>query len=299
MNNIKQSAEKKINEIKSVIKKNKYNCSPIIEAQYHFSFEVNNNKSKLKVLIYFGKKGVKVVLQGNQDEKIYSEINDLIFEQGNLFPNSSIELDEPAAYIGTDESGKGDFFGPLVVAGVYVDEKIKRSLINLQVRDSKDLSEGQISYLSKRIQEIIIDNYEIIVLTPEKYNKEYTSHKNLNHMLSDIHEKVIINLLKKVECSNVIIDKFSKLEIDVPKGINVKYIHKAEKYSAVAAASILARDEFNKWFTSKEKEGYNLLKGASEDVEQSAKIFLKNHGVKELNKLVKMHFKTYKKVTSN
>lgn len=299
MNNIKQSAEKKINEIKSVIKKNKYNCSPIIEAQYHFSFEVNNNKSKLKVLVYFGKKGVKVVLQGNQDEKIYSEINDLIFEQGNLFPNSSIELDEPAAYIGTDESGKGDFFGPLVVAGVYVDEKIKRSLINLQVRDSKDLSEGQISYLSKRIREIIIDNYEIIVLTPEKYNKEYTSHKNLNHMLSDIHEKVINNLLKKIECSNVIIDKFSKLEIDVPKGINVKYIHKAEKYSAVAAASILARDEFNKWFTSKEKEGYNLLKGASEDVEQSAKIFLKNHGVKELNKLVKMHFKTYKKVTSN
>lgn len=292
-------AHKKAKELKSFAESQGYNCSSIISAQYHYAFDIANNSAKVKTLVYYGRKGLKIVIQGNKEENFYNEISDMIFEQIDLFPKKSLDLSEPSVYIGTDESGKGDFFGPLVVAGVFIDEESRRKLVNLQVRDSKDLSDDQINYLSKKIKTILQTHFEIISLAPEQYNKEYTKHKNLNHMLSNLHQKVINNLLGKVECRVVIIDKFSKLEIDVPPQVKVHYIQKAEKYTAVAAASILARAEFNKWFTCKEKEGVKLLKGASSEVETLAKTVVKESGIDELNKLSKIHFKTYKKVTSN
>jgi len=295
----KNEAYKKAKELKFLLESNGYTCSTIISAQYHFAFDIANDSVKVKALVYYGRKGLKIILQGNKEGKFYNEISDMIFEQIDLFPNKSLELDEPSVYIGTDESGKGDFFGPLVVAGVFINEEIRRKLVNLQVRDSKDLTDNQINSLSKKIKTILHNHFEVIILPPKQYNEEYKTHKNLNHMLSDLHQKVINNLLNKVECSVVIIDKFSKLEIDVPPNVKVHYIQKAEKYTAVAAASILARSEFNKWFTHKETEGVKLIKGASSEVEALARTVFRELGIDELNKLSKVHFKTYKKVTSN
>lgn len=296
---VRQSeAHRKAKELKANVERNGYNCSLIITAQYHYAFDIADDTAKVKILVYYGRKGLKIVLQGNKEEKLYNEINDLIFEQIDLFPNKSLELDEPQVYIGTDESGKGDFFGPLVVAGVFVNEESRRKLVNLQVRDSKDLTDYQINSFSKKIKIIVQNQFEVFLLTPEQYNEEYNSHKNLNHMLSDIHQKVINRLLEKIECREVIIDKFSKLEIEVPSDVKVHYIQKAEKYTAVAAASILARAEFNKWFTNKENQGLKLLKGASTEVETLAKTISKLYGIDKLNKLAKVHFKTYRKVTS-
>ena len=58
------------------------------------------------------------------------------------------------ARIGVDESGKGDFFGPLCIAGVYVNEKVCRVLEEAGVRDSKRItSDKRIAALTKAIQE--------------------------------------------------------------------------------------------------------------------------------------------------
>ena len=279
-----------------------FTISEVIKKDYNFEFNAQNGKEKIKIQVYFGKKGIKTILQGDQNSRTYSTLNSLIVDDPKLvFPESKII--EPIEYIGTDEVGKGDFFGPLVVAAVFVNENSKKSLHRIGVRDSKDLSDYQILSLAKEIKRIIKENFQIIRISPQKYNELYEQFANLNKLLNWAHSKAIDNLLDNTSCKYVITDKFSKKELDVvslSKHSDVEFVQetKAEKYVGVAAASILARDNFVNWFETHERKGLKLPKGSSLETERFAKQLFKKIGKEKLNELAKLHFKTFTKIKS-
>ncbi len=296
---IKKSAFDRIKTIKSEIEHLGFRTSNIDEKQYNYEFYVNSAQDKLKVQVYFGKKGVKTILQGNKDSLLYNELHPFLFEQ-ELFNFSNKNINEPDEYIGSDESGKGDVFGPLVIGAFYVNKNIKPALVNLGVRDSKELNENQINSIAKNLIKNFPDDYDIVTIYPEKYNELYEKYNNLNSIMTWAHSTAINNLLAKKNCTEVISDKFSNKALDIKlnngRKVNVLQIPKAEKYLGVAAASILARYQFNSWFLKKKQFGLTLPKGASEEVNK----FLNNtdflRDKTELRKIAKLHFKNIKRL---
>ncbi|TES52134.1 ribonuclease HIII [Halalkalibacterium halodurans] len=159
-----------------------------------------------------------------------------------------LEIDSIEEIIGTDESGKGDYFGPLVVAGVFVNSETYRKLKNMGVMDSKKLGDDQIKFLAGEIKKIC--PYSLVVIGNEKYNELYERIENLNKLLAWGHARTIENILQTVSCNFALSDKFGdekfikKALLEKGKEITLFQRTKAESNIAVAAASILARDEF-------------------------------------------------------
>jgi len=273
-----------------------------VKNEYSYQVGINDDKEKISLHVFFGKKGNKVVLQGNKDLKLYKRINDLIFGE-MLIPDYKPELEPTYPYIGTDESGKGDYFGPLVIAGVYLNPEAGKFLKALGVRDSKELTDYQIKQYTSEIKKMNEIIFDVVLISPEKYNQLYEKVGNLNRLMGWAHARVIENLLGKCNADEVISDKFGneKLILDAlqekGRSINLKQITKAEKFTAVAAASIFARDAVIRWFSSQSKKyELDIPKGSSTDVEKFAKRFLEKHGEVEIRKMVKIHFKTSQKV---
>jgi ribonuclease HIII len=199
-------------------------------------------------------------------------------------------------WIGTDESGKGDYFGPLVIGGVYVDPPVKTLLQGLNVRDSKRISDSVIKELDFRIRSGCI--YSVVVIGPEKYNLLYLKMKNLNRMLAWGHARVIENILMRVDCSRAISDQFGNelliknALLESGKKIKLEQMPHAEKDLGVAAASVLARAEFLRRMERLSQEcGLDLPKGASSLVDEAARKMVAKLGKDALNRFVKLHFK--------
>ncbi len=302
MTNFKESAKKILeNHIKN-LKEEGFGTSEPILAQFNYQAEIQHTEGNLKLLIYFGKKGNKVILQGNKELKFYQQVYNIIFGK-KLFSENTSVLIEPEFYIGTDESGKGDYFGPLVVAAVCTDKSVSNELVTIGVKDSKELSEHAITSIAPRIKKIEGCVFNVIVINPEKYNLLYNKMGNLNRMLGWAHAKVLENILDVKDAPEAISDKFGNEKYiqnslqEKGRKLILHQVTKAEKYTAVAAASILARDSFNKWFLRANKKlKIELPKGASKKVENKAKYIVNKYGNKALIKLVKLHFKTTKKL---
>jgi ribonuclease HIII len=212
-------------------------------------------------------------------------------------------INAPKVRIGTDESGKGDYFGSLVIAGVYVDEGLGDSLASLGVQDSKKNTDAQNMMLAAEIKKVLgADNYEIIAIEPKQYNELYEKEKNLNRLLALGHARVIENILARVECDYVIIDQFANEKyilnaLEPMEGIQIFQTPKAERDIAVAAASVLARDAFIKNLKSLgESLEITLLKGAGSQVDDLARKIVEKFGHKALRKLVKLHFNNTQKI---
>jgi len=199
--------------------------------------------------------------------------------------------------IGIDESGKGDYFGPLVIAGVYVPHAQEAHLKALGVRDSKTLSDAKATALAVQIRAQC--PHAVVAIGPERYNALQTSMKNLNRMLAWGHARALENLLEKVDCRRVVADQFGDERFLnnalMSKGRAVTLIQKprAEEEVAVAAASILARAEFLRRLQELgTRYGVTLPKGASDAVIQAAKKFVEKYGRNELRQVAKLHFRT-------
>lgn len=297
---MQKRAHQKITTLIEQTKIENFTSSEIQLKQYNYETTLVKNNQKIKLLVYFGKKGVKTVLQGNSDSKEYLELNSIITGNYSLEFDTEKEINLED-YIGTDETGKGDYFGPLIVAGFYTNSEINNYLVSIGVKDSKELTDFQIDNIAQQIKTKYPNNYSIISIHPDKYNQLYENFKNLNKLLNWAHSKAIETLLNIIKTKNVIIDKFSKEPLSIStksefENINFVQITKAEKYLGVAAASILARNEMNNWFRKKQSEGFDVLKGASFEVETSAKKIHSIHGNETLRNLVKLHFKTTKKI---
>jgi len=290
-------ASKEIENLSNKLTKLGFSISAPDKKLYNYEVIVNNNKEQAKLLVYFGKKGIKYVIQANPELKISRELNNIVFGQTLFESNQKGEI-KFTEYIGTDESGKGDYFGPLVIAAVYIDGKTTLKLEDAGVKDSKLISDSNIKILEFKIKKIIGDNFEIIQINPEKYNKLYESFKNLNKIMGWAHSKAIENLLQKINCTNVISDKFGneKLIKDELKkkniDLNLYQTPKAERYTAVAAASILARAKVVDWFNIRSREvGFQIPKGGGASVNTSAKRVLHQFDDNYLMKMIKFHFK--------
>jgi len=273
-----------------------------IKNEYSYQVAINDGKEKISLHVFFGKKGNKIVLQGNKDLNLYKKVNELIFG-ATLIPDSKPELEPSYPYAGTDESGKGDYFGPLVVAGVYLTPEASKFLKALGIKDSKELSDYQIKQFASEIRKVNEIIFDVVLISPEKYNQLYEKMGNLNRLMGWAHARVIENLLSKCDAGEVISDKFGneKLILDAlqqrGRSINLKQVTKAEKFMAVAAASIMARESVVKWFnTQSKKYKLDIPKGSSSDVENFAKRFIEKYGQEMTSKLVKLHFKTSSKV---
>ncbi len=209
------------------------------------------------------------------------------------------------AHAGIDESGKGDFFGPLCVCAAYVDDSMEFALEKLGVKDSKAIkSDKKIATLAAGIRKILKGKYSVIALGNESYNNFYDKIQNLNKLLAWGHARTLENLLERVpECKSVLADKFGNERfinnalMEKGRQIEVRQETKAESDIAVAAASILARDKFVTAMKELEdKAGMKLPKGASAAVLDAAVDLVKKFGPDELGKYAKIHFKTSKKV---
>jgi len=203
--------------------------------------------------------------------------------------------------IGIDESGKGDYFGPLVIAGVYVSAEQEEQLRELGVRDSKALSDKKATTLASQIRTLC--PCTVVAIGPERYNSLHTSFKNLNKLLAWGHARAIENLLEKVACDHVVADQFGDERFLknalMGKGRTVTLIQKprAEEEIAVAAASIVARAEFLRRLQElSSRYDVNLPKGASDLVIVAGKEFVKRHGVDALGQVAKLHFRTTERV---
>lgn len=304
MNHLESSAERIIKVYFDDLSAQGLKLTEIQRQNYHYEFLVTREKDKIKLQVYFGKKGVKTVLQGDQSSKLYKELYKKF--NSDLFPIDSEQLAEPSCYIGTDESGKGDYFGPLVIAGVVVDESNFQFLKSIGVKDSKELSDSAIKKISSEIRRNHEIKFNVISIYPKKYNELYNRVGNVNRILGWGHAKVIENLLEKHKVEEAISDKFGDEKYiytslqERGKNITLHQVTKAERYTAVAAASILARDKFNSWFKhEKEKLGFELPKGASENSETAAKKLISKLGDHSPKDFVKLHFKNTLRLDTN
>lgn len=204
---------------------------------------------------------------------------------------------DSTSHIGIDESGKGDFFGPLCIAGVFVEEKNFTRLHAIGVKDSKTLTDSSIRKIGKEIQKICL--YHIVQINPLKYNQVYESFKNLNHLLAWGHATAIEKLVMESHCQDVIIDQFADERV-VERAlkrknlkVNLTQRHKAEEDLAVAAASILARYAFIEGLDRlSETIGIPLPKGSSKATIAIGKEILRRWGKDKLKEVCKEHFKT-------
>jgi ribonuclease HIII len=295
---LKQEAKQKIETIKKTCGFHHFSASNILEKEYNYELNAVKNGLSIKIQVYFGKKGVKTILQGDEKSVQMIELRNLIYDEPELL-FSQPEIPDPPEYIGTDECGKGDIFGPLVVGAVFVNEESKLKLKKIGVRDSKELSETQITSLAREVKKIAINNYSIVRIEPTEYNSLYLKYLNLNKFLGYVHSKAISNLLDNIKCDCVITDKFSSRELEIStvakySNVNFIQIEKGESYIGVAAASILARDNFNDWFNNTVINGLSLSKGASIEVQRLAKMLYHNLSKEKIESIAKLHFKTFK-----
>ncbi len=257
-------------------------------------------KNKLSIAVY--EKGPKILVQGKGvEEFVQFELEPKILGEARLGYEEvhSPEMFEP--HFGVDESGKGDFFGPLVIAGVYVDRGIARKFLEAGVQDSKRISsDARIHALAESIRKIAGGLYEVVLIGPEKYNELYVKFKNLNALLGWGHARVIENLLaKKPDCPRALSDKFAdarvieKALLQHGQSIKMEQRTKAESDPAVAAASILAREGFVNWLEKRGRSlGVRLGRGVSAAVKKTAADIVAANGAAALQQIAKVHFRT-------
>ncbi len=211
-------------------------------------------------------------------------------------------LQDQTPRMGSDEAGKGDYFGPLVIASAFIDPSTIPKLVTLGVKDSKRLSDATILKMASEIKRLI--PHEVIKIFPKRYNEMYESFKNLNALLAWGHAAAIHNLSNKTGCKDILVDKFAHESV-LERALRARKVElnlsqktKGESDLAVAAASILARAGFLEGIDALAKKWQvSLPKGASNAVQQAAKEIVSKHGKELLSEVAKVHFIITQQVT--
>ncbi len=273
---------------------------------YGVQLEFSAGKDTILLNVYYSeKKGISTVIGAKNGNPLKPALEKCL---GVRTVDEIIPQHDWQSWIGSDETGKGDYFGPLIVCGFYLELKDKDRLLKLGVCDSKKLKKTQIDSIAKQLYHDFAPNIECLVLKPKKYNELYASFasqgKNLNDLLAWCHSKVLDNLIKRnLNPDGVFIDQFSpsrkasqmlrKLHPDLP----VIERPDGEQDLAVAAASIVARYQLVQAFQSMHR--FYKLKfpmGASKTVLQAAQEFVDGYAKDRLGEVAKLHFKTTKEL---
>ena len=208
------------------------------------------------------------------------------------------------AWLGTDEAGKGDYFGPLVVAGVYVDAPCREAFAGLGIVDSKVLSNRRIRDMAAWMRNHYEQHIVVVQKMPNAYNSLYSTlreqGKNLNTLLASLHAEAIQTLQTRLGAKHALVDRFSKNDLLTPQltqgEIEVIQVPKAESDIAVAAASIIARDVFLTGMENlSQKYRFRLPRGAYR-VTEAGREFINIHGPEALEDVAKLHFSLTKTI---
>ena len=303
-------------DIKHHLQENHYHINPYREIQYGIQFLISKESYSEVLRIYKSKKGIKLdfsqiksdtfLLALQSDLKLFLtplQLSDSKSALGEDVTKISSMKEEPDDLIGVDESGKGDYFGPLVIAAVRVTPDIRSELEGLGITDSKLLSDSMIANLATLIQDKC--PHAVMIMANASYNTIYEKFKNLNQMLAWAHMKVIEDTLKQGYCAHALCDQFGNASLLKnslrTKDLNITLLQrpKAETNFSVACASIVARHHFVDSITNI-SQSYNLSfpKGSSKHVSNFAYDFVKQHGIEELDLVAKKHFVITKQIVN-
>lgn len=289
---------------------------------YGLRLNLKQGGEAVPLTLYYGKKGFSLVVAGKAGplktklEMLFHIAGAAGSEQAALFgpgekstkPYGFEHLDGfEAGWIGTDESGKGDVFGPLVVAAVAVNPQIVTALEAAGVKDCKQLTDKKVAELAVKIRQVCQGRFQELVLLPVRYNSLYAAMKkegkNLNHLMAWAHARVIEDTLEMAPCKFAIADKFADVRFIESKlmarGRAIVLVQKthAENNIAVAAASVLARDGFLRGMAAlSDRFGMVLPKGAGAQVPVALQQFVARHGKQLLPEVGKIHFRTFEGV---
>lgn len=247
---------------------------------------------------YSGKKGFSFHAGGKDAARLNEALGGTATVTAHGTTSSSDPFGLGLPRVGGDESGKGDFFGPLVVAAFYLDEETEKKLKDAGIADSKKLGPAQIQKMAGVLDKL--KRGAFARLMPREYNPQYAKVGNLNVLLAKMHGKCIKALCKVTgQPKSVLVDEFARdnsvlvKAIGAPEGVQVITKTKGEADLAVAAASIIARAEFVRGLKELENEfGQAFPPGAGPPTIKAAQDFVKTFGRAQLPNVAKMHFKT-------
>lgn len=272
---------------------------------YGYQYTVKLAEAKLTLNIYNGKKGLNIVYSGDSA---------LAERAAALLEGRRAQAAAPATFVtdglwaGSDESGKGDFFGSLVVAAVVVDNSTADKLRAAGVKDCKLLTDKKILELEDIIKASVVD-YSVLELKPCVYNLRYeqvaAQGGKLNQLLGYGHVAALSKVLEKHEdCHSALIDQFTTSMVNIralkqrfPQ-CDVRQQPKAESNLAVAAASVLARAQFLHTMAALAAEAgvQELPKGGGAQATACARELAAKYGKEALRNYVKLHFANYQRV---
>ena len=244
----------------------------------------------------------KLLVQGRGTEDfIVFTLEPEVLGRAALGYEALLDPGATAPHMGIDESGKGDFFGPLVVAAAYVDPTLAKAMEQMGVKDCKKLSDKQVFAIGARLRGLLGANrFKLVAVGPETYNRLYTKIRNVNRLLAWAHARAIENLLVGVPgCPRAVADQFGAAHLitrslmQKGRSIVLDQHHKAESDIAVAAASVLAREHFLTALQQLARiHGTTFQKGASDAVRQTAVDLVRAKGPRILVSVAKCHFRT-------
>ena len=278
------------------------------EINYGYQFVMRQGNAKVNLAVYNGKKGRRMVWSGDTElkEELETAVNGAAVAHKKAA--STRQRSAHGVWAGSDESGKGDFFGPLVVAATVVDATTAEKLAAAGVKDCKLLTDKNILQLEELIKAIVVD-YSVLELKPQFYNMRYeqvaAQGGKLNQLLGYGHVAALSKVLERhPECESALIDQFTTSNVNIvalkerfPK-CSVQQKPKAESDLAVAAASVLARARFLHTMDELAQSVCRdeLPKGGGEHTTACARELAREYGRAELRNLVKMHFANYKRI---
>lgn len=245
----------------------------------------------------------KVVVQGKSLDGFVREfLSSATTASAKKTDKDDPDLPFDAPTIGSDEAGKGDYFGPLVVASVYAEPAHREELAAMGVADSKTLSDQRMFPMAERIERTL--DCEVRVLMPQQYNATWERERNVNHVLADLHADAIAALLARHPGARVIVDRFGdeslvrqRLSQRGAKPERLVQVPRAEAHPVVGAASIVARVRFVEGFQDCEREsGTDLHKGGGEPVDVAARRAFAIGGRDLLQRIAKLHFKNSERI---
>lgn len=278
------------------------------EIAYGVQLKLQRQDQKASINLYYSeKRGLSKVIGAPDGSKLKPELQLLLLGETEEIAQPGMHLWH--AWIGSDECGKGDYFGPLIVTAFYCTRAQTASLTKMGVQDSKRLNDTLIVQIAKKIYLSFPGQAATLILNPPKYNELISRFKqqkqNLNDLLAWCHEKVISELMEKeLPTEGILIDQFSKAQKAKQRLIlkypSAKIIERtgAERDLAVAAASILSRYQFlesRALLDTKYEMTFPL--GASSSVIKAGQLFVEKYGINRLGEVAKTHFKTTRDVS--
>jgi len=274
------------------------------ELPYGVQLSLERSGARCKVNLYHSKKKGNSTVQAGGDAELLSKV------LGEVSPAAAAVASVPAGFrAGSDEAGKGDYFGPLVVAAVACHLSTAQDLTAMGAADSKKLSSAKVRELYDRITEMPDVNYAVYIVSPAEYNRLFSDFRlkgrNSLDTLAMAHGKVFEKLLSETQKpSAVVIDKFCRMErikpwLSVRPEIVELRVRAEDSEPVVAAASIVARSVYiHELERLSSIYGVDLKPGAGTSVDRIGKELVRLHGSGVLFNIAKVHFANTGRVTN-